>query len=403
MKQYRQDRLSQTLQSPVPGPGGSVICQGVVAKPGIYLYADKRADGTPFVRRELVTADMLFDVQADGSAGITTLGLAPLTLHHPPVMVDAQNAQKYTHGDVGAKIVRGPGGYVVVDLTIRTQDAQTAIADGTTVELSPGYFATIDNTPGVDPVFGEYDSRQTGRVYNHVALVDAARGGPECRLHLDGADVLLSERQDVSVPAPAAETPAPERADDSTYESSYQETVTETPEGGSVVESVSTTKSTYTPAKALPEGLTPAMAEWIEEIVEMALSAKHDSAPAPTSEPEPPVRDNAPVPENAAPQAQNDATPRVDFMAQYRERRELEKRADGTAADTLTNVQLAEAVLTAHSVNLDGLTDEAKILQALTFPIPKVDAPQPPTKATPEPEGSRYNAAFRKAADGIRN
>lgn len=387
MKQYRQDRLSQTLQSPVPGPGGSVICQGVVAKPGIYLYADKRPDGTPFVRRELVTAEMLFDVQADGSAGITTLGLAPLTLHHPPVMVDAQNAQKYTHGDVGAKIVRGPGGYVVVDLTIRTQDAQSAIADGTAVELSPGYFATIDNTPGVDPVFGEYDSRQTSRVYNHVALVDAARGGPECRLHLDGADVpvLTSECQEVIVPD------APERADDSTYESSYTESVTETPEGGTVVESVSTSKSTYTPSKALPEGMTPAMAEWIEQVVEMALSAKHDRAPAQTPEPE------ASVPENTATQAQNDAAPRVDFMAQYRERRSLEQRADSAAVDTLTNVQLAEAILTAHSVNLDGLTDEAKILQALTFPVPQVDA-KPPTKPAPEPEGSRYTAAFRKAA-----
>lgn len=398
MKQYRQDRLSQTLQSPVPGPGGSVICQGVVAKPGIYLYADKRADGTDFIRRELVTADMLFAVQEDGSAGITTLGLAPLTLHHPPVMVDAQNAQKYTHGDVGAKIVRGPGGYVVVDLTIRTQDAQSAIADGTAVELSPGYFATIDNTPGVDPEFGEYDSRQTSRVYNHVALVDAARGGPECRVHLDGADVpvLTSERQEVIVPASEPAVPATgaaPRADDSSYESSYSETVTETPDGGQVVESTSTSKSTYTPAKALPEGMTAAMAEWIEAIVEMALSAKTDRAQAPTTEPE------AIVPDNAAP----DAAPRVDFMAQYRERRELERRADNAAADTLTNVQLAEAILTAHSVNLDGLSDEAKILQALTFPVPQVDAVKAPTKPAPEPEGSRYNAAFRKAATELRN
>jgi hypothetical protein len=78
------------------------------------------------------------------------------------------------------------GGFVRVKLAIRRADAIQAVKGGKT-ELSPGYVTLLDPTPGVDPEFGPYDAVQRDRRYNHLAIVDVARGGPEIRLRADGA------------------------------------------------------------------------------------------------------------------------------------------------------------------------------------------------------------------------
>lgn len=367
---FRQDRLRQDLAPPVPGPGGALLVTGVAARAGIYLYLN--ADGS--TRRELVDEDCL----ANPENGIATLGRAPLTLQHPSVMVNADNAAKYGVGDVDSQIYVAEGGYVTVRMAVRTSEAQDALAEGT-VELSPGYLVTVDDTPGTHPVFGDYDSRQVKREYNHLAIVDAARGGPECRIALDGAavseeirvntktdpEVVPEATTDAAETAPttatetttevAPETPAPV-ADEVTYQSTSEYTEETAPDG--TVTYTSTSETTVKPSPALPEGVTPEMVEFIKAIVAACMGEKNDDkAEVPPAEPAPTV-DTAPV---------LDA---LDAPASpsYRVRRSLERRYDGQGVDDLTTADIASAILRKYSVSLDGLSAQERIDKALALP-----------------------------------
>ena len=161
-----------------------MLVEARVARPGIYLY--RNADGS--MRRELIPADVLFDVDSLG-----TLGRVGVTLDHPDVAVDEDNASQLVVGDVDGEVIEEPtaqGGFVRVKLAIRRRDALDAI-EGGTVEVSPGYAVEVDMTPGEDPTYGRYDSRQVKRgPYNHVAIVERARGGSDVRLVLDGAEMV---------------------------------------------------------------------------------------------------------------------------------------------------------------------------------------------------------------------
>jgi hypothetical protein len=184
------------LGAPIRTRDGFLLVEGFVARPGIYRY--QRADGT--IVRELVPRSELH--RADSLA---TLGRAPVTLQHPDDDVTPENVGKLGAGDVDGEVLVHDTGYVKVKLAVRRKDALDAIAGGT-VELSPGYRVTVDPTPGVDPEFGEYDAIQRNRVYNHVAIVDVARGGAGCHLRADTADARLVD------PLPAPPTRRADRA-----------------------------------------------------------------------------------------------------------------------------------------------------------------------------------------------
>ena len=195
MRVYRIDTVDSELGSPVEGPAGSLLLSGYAARPGIYLYRNR--DGS--IRREYVPKEALWD-----KASIETLGRAPVTLEHPEDFVTDENAQELTHGDVDGEIVEGKDGYVKIKMAVRTKDAKTALKNGK-VELSPGYYANIDDNPGVyvdeDGVEHEYDSKQLSREYNHLAIVDVARGGQSMRLRTDSdVDIAIMERTDQEAP-----------------------------------------------------------------------------------------------------------------------------------------------------------------------------------------------------------
>jgi hypothetical protein len=142
----------------------------------------RRPDGTTF--RELVTLDAL---RSMGSG----LPRGPVTLGHPPDFVTPENAQRYAVGDVDGELVieedGEQGAYAKVRIAVRQRPALDAIRAGRH-QLSPGYDAEIDPTPGVHPIFGAFDSKQVGRTVNHLAIVDTARGGPTVALRTDSAD-----------------------------------------------------------------------------------------------------------------------------------------------------------------------------------------------------------------------
>lgn len=169
------------LLPPVFHEDGSVTVDARIARPGIYVY--RNPDGS--TRRELVTSEVL--AQPDDLA---TLRRVAVTLRHPAERaVSAQNAEDVIVGDVGETVTVEPDGGIRAQLRVRFPAAIEALRRGVR-EISPGYGVggRYDPTPGIDPVHGAYDARQLGRTYNHVAIVDRARGGAGCHARVDHTD-----------------------------------------------------------------------------------------------------------------------------------------------------------------------------------------------------------------------
>ena len=101
---------------------------------------------------------------------LSTLLFAPITMPHPPEMLDSSNTARHQIGTViDTKIERG----VLLALHQFTDDTALKRIDGGVVELSPGYTAEIDETPGTFD--GKpYAAIQRNRRYNHQAVVHQA-------------------------------------------------------------------------------------------------------------------------------------------------------------------------------------------------------------------------------------
>ncbi|MFB6373843.1 MAG: DUF2213 domain-containing protein [Bradymonadaceae bacterium] len=160
-------------------PDGALVCEAIVARPGILEY--KLDDGS--VRRELVTAETLTRPQ-----DLETLGFAYVTDEHPPEPVNPHNAKQYSVGSVG-EVVDGvkPDGLVKVRLVLQDEDAIEGARSGERNEDSPGYKVKTREDSGVHDEFGEYDAIQVARQYNHLAICEESRAGSDVRLRADGA------------------------------------------------------------------------------------------------------------------------------------------------------------------------------------------------------------------------
>ena len=153
---------------------GALRLKGRAARTGILVY--RMADGSE--RREYVPPETLFNADSmDVMTGI------PLTLNHPAAGVSPDNYNEVVAGAVVATDAQGK--YLGVDVTVNARDAIEAVKSGTS-QLSCGYFVTTMDMDG--QIDGErYDAIQIARKYNHLAVVDYGRAGPECSLNLDYA------------------------------------------------------------------------------------------------------------------------------------------------------------------------------------------------------------------------
>lgn len=173
---------------------GSILFDAVVSEEGILEYT--RADGS--VHRELVTKQAILDTAR-------TMPRRAVTLGHPADgFVDPDNADRHAVGDVDGEAMveeTAQGSFVRVKLAIRRRDAIDAIERDGVEQLSAGYVAVVDHTPGVHPVFGRYDAAQVGRVCNHTAIVPRGRAGETVALlRADAEDALTSFAAPASTP-----------------------------------------------------------------------------------------------------------------------------------------------------------------------------------------------------------
>jgi hypothetical protein len=159
---------------------GYLTGEARVARVGIQSYQD----GEGNVIREYRPVSEVFS--ADSLASFQSV---PVTMGHPPEkLVTSENAKRLSIGHVGENI-RPDGEWLVMPLTITDADAVREIEEGGTIQLSGGYTAKMDATPGeYDGV--TYDAIQRDIRGNHVAVVQRARAGEEARINLDAADAV---------------------------------------------------------------------------------------------------------------------------------------------------------------------------------------------------------------------
>jgi hypothetical protein len=163
---------------------GYLRASGVLGRIGVLVY--HTAEGTE--RRELRLPD---EVLSDASLG--SFQGAPLTLEHPPVMLDVSNTRHYQVGSVLQP--RTDGERLIADVLLTDGAAIAAATSGTHRQLSCGYHIDYDPTPGVTdgsvpgiPAGQRYDGIQRNVRGNHLALVPHARAGPTAALRLDSKD-----------------------------------------------------------------------------------------------------------------------------------------------------------------------------------------------------------------------
>jgi hypothetical protein len=152
---------------------GYMTARPRVARTGIQIYSGKEL-GRPEMDRVRVyrPADQVFDTNA-----MASLAHRPITNDHPREAVTAENWKKYAVGQVGDEVARD-GEFIRVPLVLMDAEVISAVKDGKR-EISLGYDANLEWRAGVTDQNEQYDAVQTSIRINHLAIVDAARGGPK--------------------------------------------------------------------------------------------------------------------------------------------------------------------------------------------------------------------------------
>jgi uncharacterized protein len=159
---------------------GCLVANVRAARVGIQDYAGSEVDptGVKFGARDTVKVyrpeSEVFAVDS-----MATFAAAPFTVDHPADGVTADNWRKSGVGEVNGDVVRD-GGFVRVPVIVRDATAVKAVST-THKQLSMGYTCDLEFTPGTFD--GQaYDAIQRNIRINHIAAVQAARGGQELKI-----------------------------------------------------------------------------------------------------------------------------------------------------------------------------------------------------------------------------
>lgn len=171
---------------------GVLIVPASLSRTGVQEY--RRADGS--VVREFRPESEVF-----APAALESLRAAPVTIGHPAADVTEETLDSLTVGLASdrdpVKTERDGNAWVETPLAITRKSAIRKAESKELSEISLGYDARIDWTPGVSPSGQPYDCVQRDIRVNHVALLPAgqARAGRQARLRLDGAEEILYQEE----------------------------------------------------------------------------------------------------------------------------------------------------------------------------------------------------------------
>lgn len=187
MSEIRIDRSSE-ISSVIKTDEGYLRVKAPVARTGVYNYM--LSDGT--VQREYVPPETLF-----AQDSIDSLKLKPVTDKHPSKFVDSSTFKSDAVGYV-TETIDQIDNLLYTEFLVTSNDGIDSINDGSR-QLSPGYRCEVIKKSGITPSGEHYDAIQTNRKYNHLALVDKARGGDALSFKIDSVDgvELLTETEEI--------------------------------------------------------------------------------------------------------------------------------------------------------------------------------------------------------------
>jgi hypothetical protein len=159
--------------------------RALFTKPGVFLYFDSKTGKT---RRELRAPEDVFD-----PASIASAKNRPFTNNHPPVMLNAQNTRQHQTGYFYGEVEKIDS-YLASSLLITDEQTILDYENGKR-DVSMGYRCKLDEKPGVHPVYGPYDAKQTMIRYNHCSLVRRGRMGPDCAVRADDLELPAEDER----------------------------------------------------------------------------------------------------------------------------------------------------------------------------------------------------------------
>ena len=174
-------------------PNGFMSMIANLTRTGIFTYSETGEDGKTRMIRQLRLAEEVFSEET-----VASLSGLPLTNNHPSELISPDNASDYIVGMTSdqPKRIFAPihntdseeEEYVQQRMTVFDGPTIKDIRTGRKREISLGYTCNLDYEKGTYK--GQpYDAIQRNIRYNHVSLVNKARGGPNCKILLDGVEV----------------------------------------------------------------------------------------------------------------------------------------------------------------------------------------------------------------------
>lgn len=185
------DRL--TLDGVRRTPDGYLTAVARVARAGVQLYKGRE------VGRPDLDVVRIYRPESEVFKQDTMRSFAhrPVTNDHPPVAVSSENWKKYAVGQTGDEVVRD-GKFVRVPLVLMDADVIRDYENGKS-ELSQGYSTDVKWGAGTSPDGEVYDAMQVNIRNNHLAVVDAARGGADLRIGDDIRGDRMSTMKAVTI------------------------------------------------------------------------------------------------------------------------------------------------------------------------------------------------------------
>jgi hypothetical protein len=156
---------------------GFLVAMPRVARTGIqkYLGSEVGKPDMPVVK-VYRPEDEVFHKDAFAS-----IAHRPITINHPNQSVNSKTWKDVSVGQTDGEVVRD-GVYVRVPMMVMDAKAIKLIETGDNAELSLGYTAELDWTPGQTTDGEAYDAVQRQIRVNHLAVVGHARGGAALRI-----------------------------------------------------------------------------------------------------------------------------------------------------------------------------------------------------------------------------
>lgn len=185
------DRITYAVTKREFTDEGFLRVPGRVARAGTQQYLARELELTDRDPNSVVTvyrpADEVFD-----AASLATYNGADVTNNHPSDLVTPDT---YRNVSVGSVVSSGrqDGDFVIADMIVKAKDSIEAVEAGK-VQLSAGYTAEYDHSPGVTADGVAYEFIQRSIRINHVALVDRARAGFQARLFDKKPEGLIMPR-----------------------------------------------------------------------------------------------------------------------------------------------------------------------------------------------------------------